>query len=276
MRNRQQNDNIVELNRKTHDRVAYRYSKIHNDIFNRIEQDRIAERLATLVRQIPGTADTLDFGCGSGNLTQHLLELGAKVVSADISEKFLQIVKTRFSGHPGHSTYLLSGDPNRDLRGRSFDAVCMYSVLHHVPDYLACLDRLAALVRPGGLIYIDHEASPAFWAGQPQYAELQKLSRFRKLQKNFVKLVQPRWYLNRFKTWRNPRFQPEGDIHVWPDDHIDWRAIDDQLLSQGFEKIVSEDYLVYQPHYGYQDFLNYAGKVSDMRLTVYKAPLPSR
>lgn len=41
--------------------------------------------------------------------------------------------------------------------------VATYSVLHHVPDYLKIVDEFVRVLKPGGVIYIDHEVSPSYW-----------------------------------------------------------------------------------------------------------------
>lgn len=262
--------NIIKYNKNCHDSVADRYADTHLDIFNPIEQKRISQSLATLGKFILQDSVVLDFGCGSGNLTNHLMELNYNVVSADISERFLEIVATRFHGNSRHSSYLLTGDSGLDLKDMRFDAICMYSVLHHVPDYLSCLGNLTKLLCPKGIIFIDHESSPAFWQSQPLYSEMQRRSRFKKIKNNYKKLFKFSWYVNKLKKIRNPRFQEEGDIHVWPDDHIEWDLIDSLLEKQGLIKLSTEDYLVYQNHYHPEVYKYYKNLVSDMRFSIYR------
>lgn len=260
----------LDFNKACHDAVAHEYSKTHLDIFNSTEQLRLMNALAEIKEHVPIGSTVLDFGCGSGNLTDHLMSFGYRVISADVSPKFLDLVANRYEGNPRHSIYLLTGDPSLDLQGMKFGAICMYSVLHHVPDYLRCLESLAHHVTSGGLLYIDHEASPDFWCGQPLYAELQRRSKFRKFKQNYKKLFTLKWYLARIKMLRNPRYQEEGDIHVWNDDHIEWKLVDEALMNIGFNKHRCEDYLVYQNHYEVKLYAHYKDKVSDMRLSVYK------
>ena len=260
----------LDFNKACHDAVAHEYSKTHLDIFNPIEQLRLMNSLAELKEHVSMDSTVLDFGCGSGNLTDHLMRFGYRVISADVSRKFLDLVAKRYEGNPRHSIYLLKGDPSLDLQGLKFGAICMYSVLHHVPDYLMCLESLANLVESGGLLYIDHEASPDFWSGQALYAELQRRSKVRKYFLNYKKLFTLKWYLTKLKTLQDSRYQEEGDIHVWNDDHIEWELIDEALKNIGFVKLRCEDYLVYQNHYEGNMYANYKDKVSDMRLSVYK------
>jgi SAM-dependent methyltransferase len=261
---------LLEFNKACHDAVADQYSKVHPDIFNSVEQQRLSIELELLKKNLSLDSRVLDFGCGSGNLTDHLMGFGFHVVSADVSRNFLNLVADRFNGNPRHSVYLLTGDPALDLQEMKFDAICMYSVLHHVPDYLKCLESLTHRVLPGGLFFIDHEASPDFWRGQDLYKELQNRTKLNKFKLNYKKFISYKWYFTKLKRLINPRYQEEGDIHVWEDDHIEWHLIDGILEDRGFNKIRNEDYLVYQNHYGNDLYDNYKNRVSDMRLSVYK------
>ena len=48
-----------------------------------------------------------------------------------------------------------------------FDLITCYSVLHHLPDYITALEGLSVFLKKGGVIYIDHEASPFYWKTEP-------------------------------------------------------------------------------------------------------------
>jgi ubiquinone/menaquinone biosynthesis C-methylase UbiE len=53
-----------------------------------------------------------------------------------------------------------------DFKTNTFDLITCYSVLHHLPDYVEVLHRLSAFLRKGGVMYIDHEASPFYWKNE--------------------------------------------------------------------------------------------------------------
>ena len=79
-------------NIKIHDKIANSYNHIHKEIFNNREQLRLKRELFFCQKYIQVNlkfAKAFDFGCGSGNLTNHLLEMGLNVVAADVSKKFL-------------------------------------------------------------------------------------------------------------------------------------------------------------------------------------------
>ena len=78
------------------------YEERHGEIFNPVEQQRLRSALAAAAGGVTGGAPrrALDLGCGTGNLTAHLLDLGMEVLAADVSPEFLTVVESRFAGRP--------------------------------------------------------------------------------------------------------------------------------------------------------------------------------
>lgn len=260
----------VRHNIRAHNAIAEEYEEWHGEIFNPIEQERLRENL----RQAMGWIQTgsrahhaLDYGCGSGNLTKHLLGLGARVTAADVSRKFLDMVRKRFGSSGLGETLALNGQDLSGISDNTFDLVAAYSVLHHVPDYLRIVDEMVRVLKLGGILYIDHEHAPAYWEPAKQY-------------QTFIRMAVP----PRVKTWRrfliwrnyvfhtrrlfNSRYEPEGDIHVFPDDHIEWEEIKGVLQQRGCQVLKEEDYLVYKKQYPLDLYREYAARCSDMRLLV--------
>jgi len=62
------------------------------------------------------------------------------------------------------------------------------------------------------------------------------------------------------------RYQIEGDIHVWPDDHVDWDGIKKILAAAGFEVLMLEDYLLYKRGCPIETYSRYERLCSDERL----------
>ena len=149
----------IDRNIRIHDRVASSYEATHDEIFNPVEQARLRSALERAKAAVATGAErprALDFGCGSGNLTRHLLELGFEVVAADVSQRFLDLVERRFEGAP-LTTCRIDGTGLACVDDSSFDLAAAYSVLHHVPDYLGAVAEMARVVRPGGVLFLDHE-----------------------------------------------------------------------------------------------------------------------
>lgn len=47
----------------------------------------------------------------------------------------------------------------------------------------------------------------------------------------------------------NPRYQFEGDIHVFEDDHIEWGAIKKLLINHQCQVLYKKDYLLFKKNY---------------------------
>ncbi|MEX2140291.1 MAG: class I SAM-dependent methyltransferase [Pirellulales bacterium] len=249
-----------------HDRVARVYEARHGEIFNDIEQGRLRAALAqalALVRSGSLTTTALDFGCGSGNLSGHLLQLGAAVIACDVSPRFLELVTRRFDGLPVR-THRLNGENLAEIPSDSVDFVGAYSVLHHIPDYLGALEEMTRVCRPGGVISLDHEHSPAYWARDAVYSQfVQEATRV-----DWRKFCVWQNYVGKLRRFFNPRYANEGDIHVWPDDHIEWRYIEALLNNAGCEIVRVEDYLLYRRIYRSEIYDRYQDRCVDQRLLV--------
>lgn len=256
----------VARNVAIHDRVARRYDAIHGEIFNDIEQARLSDVLArarTEVRSAAEPIEALDFGCGSGNLTRHLLDLGMHVTAADVSRGFLDLVASRY---PGVATHWMEGGRTAALADASFDFVATYSVLHHIPDYLAACAELARVCRPGGVVVIDHEPSDNYWRGDADYARFRKEA----LRFDWRKYWTPANYWHRLRRLFDPRHSNEGDIHVWPDDHVEWAKVAALFEARGFEPVIAEDYLLARKLYRPEVYELHAAKLTDTRVMAFR------
>lgn len=256
----------VAHNVAVHDRIARKYDALHGEIFNDIEQQRLRDALGEAldaVRTGANPVHALDFGCGSGNLSRHLLQLGARVTAADVSRGFLDLVQARYPDEPLATLWIENGE-TAGIADSSFDLIATYSVLHHIPDYIAAVRELARLCRQGGVIMIDHEASEGSWLGDAAYAEFRQAA----LKTDWQKYLTPSNYVHRVRRLFNPRHSNEGDIHVWPDDHIEWPLIRRALEDSGFEMVVERDYLLNRSLYRPEVFARYRNRCSDTHLMI--------
>ena len=269
----------VERNIRAHERVAAGYEREHGEIFNPIEQRRLRSRLAealALVRTGSREPHALDVGCGSGNLTGHLLELGCRVTAADVSPAFLALVEKRWGATGRCSTLRLSGQP-AELPAGAFDLVATYSVLHHVPDYLGATGELVRALRPGGVLFVDHEASPGSWLPDAARDAWHREGR-RRLPWTVERLraaLTPAWIAYRLRRLRDPRATLEGDLHVWADDHVDWDRIEERVRADGAVPVSVVDYLAYRRHYDAAVYERYAPRCSDTRSFIARKPGPA-
>lgn len=255
-------DQQIAHNAAVHDRIAEKYDRHHVEIFNEREQTRLGQSLADAIAAVQSSGNpvtALDMGCGSGNLTRHLLALGCTVTSADVSPKFLQLVEGRFGGAQLRTSQL-NGIDLSQFQDDSFDLVATYSVLHHIPDYLAAVREMGRVCRPGGIVYIDHELVEHVYRPESGYAEFRK----RALKPDLGKWFQPINYYGKIRRLFDPKFANEGDIHVWPDDHIEWLQI--RAALEAFEPVIDTQYLLYNGRYRPAIYEEYAGRLTDMRV----------
>lgn len=264
----------IARNVAVHDRIARKYDALHSEIFNEIEQARLRsmlEKARDAVRTGADPIEALDFGCGSGNLSRHLLDLGVDVTAADVSEGFLALVRNRYPTSR-LKALLMNGRDLANVADDRFDLIATYSVLHHIPDYLGAVRELARVCKPSGVVMIDHEQNEQFWSGDPVYDEFRKQA----LRFDWRKYLRPSNYLHRARRLFDPRHSNEGDIHVWSDDHIDWAKIKRVMSKSGFEIAIEEDYLLYRKLYRRDVYERYAGCCTDTKCIVFRKLLPTQ
>jgi ubiquinone/menaquinone biosynthesis C-methylase UbiE len=266
----------LKINKSHHDGFANEYEGHHAEIYNAIEQDRLFSVLQEVVQTIRKNTlapHVLDFGTGAGNLTSHFLNLGCHVTATDVSEGCLDQVKLSFHENGDRlQTVLLNGQDLTNFEDDFFDICATYSVLHHVPDYLLAVRELARVTKPGGIIFIDHESSPDSW--QVSDVGEEYLEQVRALIKP---AFWPRWsptalfhrVVVKCHKLQNPRYQEEGDIHIWEDDHIEWDKMESILKEVGFVDIKRTDYLLCRERASNAPLYHqYKGKYTDMSMLV--------
>jgi 2-polyprenyl-3-methyl-5-hydroxy-6-metoxy-1,4-benzoquinol methylase len=95
----------------------------------------------------------LDAGCGSGRWTYAMASLGARVVAADLTEAGTKVTQQATAGFENVAV-LQANVFNLPFKPESFDMVVSWGVLHHTPSSKAAFDRLAPLVKRGGILYV--------------------------------------------------------------------------------------------------------------------------
>lgn len=109
-------------------RMFWNYqSRFPENYFTSLYGDRIVDAVRSYV---PRRARILDYACGTGALTGHLLRSGFSVGSCDISPDSVAYVQKSYVGHPtfcGASTIddLLAGE-------EQFDAIILVELIEHV------------------------------------------------------------------------------------------------------------------------------------------------
>ncbi len=124
------------------------------------------ERPATisLLGQVAGQR-VLEIGCGSGALTQWLVDNDATVTGLDVSEQMLSLAGRTI----GKRARLLRADVAEPLpfADESFDVVVAALVLHYVRDWEAVLQELHRVLGHGGAVVISTHHPTMDWEHTP-------------------------------------------------------------------------------------------------------------
>jgi SAM-dependent methyltransferase len=93
----------------------------------------------------------LDAGCGNGQLTERLSQLGATVIGLDYSTSVFTAERHRQSSH----VHFVRGDLQAPpFQADTFDLIISNGVLHHTRRTYSTFIEVARLAKPGGRFYL--------------------------------------------------------------------------------------------------------------------------
>ncbi|MCW4016559.1 MAG: class I SAM-dependent methyltransferase [Candidatus Bathyarchaeota archaeon] len=166
-------EKIHAANVELHRFEAKYYTLVHPEVYNPYEQKRIISTLKmidNLMADVTPVKKALDFGAGTGNLTGKLLKMGYVVTAVDISAEMCSLLETTYKSYVNSKQLTVISSPIEDVNfdEGEFDLITCYSVLHHLPDYLGAIQKLSVFLKQGGVLYLDHEASPSYWNNEPR------------------------------------------------------------------------------------------------------------
>jgi 2-polyprenyl-3-methyl-5-hydroxy-6-metoxy-1,4-benzoquinol methylase len=162
-------ERIHKANIAVHRSEAKYYEVLHPEVFGHQEQKRIDSTLNKVDKLIvDNQRRALDFGAGTGNLTGKLLDMNYRVFAVDISAEMCKILQMKYKNYleAGKLTVLNSAVEELSFIRGEFDVITGYSVLHHLPNYVDTIRRLSVFLKKGGVMYLDHEASPFYWKSE--------------------------------------------------------------------------------------------------------------
>lgn len=143
------------------DRVAYEaFAKHEHTHFWFVSRRAIFFDL--LDRQL-GTNDTagrrvLEVGCGAGGMLGPLQRYG-EATGLDIDHEYLSYCKTR-----GFSRVLCGSGYELPFADASFDLVCLFDTIEHIPDDELALREARRVCKPGGRVFVSVPAYAWLWS----------------------------------------------------------------------------------------------------------------
>ncbi len=98
----------------------------------------------------------VDIGCGGGILAESMAARGALVTGIDLGERPLGVARLHLLESELEVDYrLISAEALADELPGHFDAVTCMEMLEHVPDPASTIRACAALVKPGGQVFLS-------------------------------------------------------------------------------------------------------------------------
>jgi len=132
--------------------TLHRFSEVRLDYIC----DRTAEHFGLDPKQLsaPRPLRILDIGCGGGILAEPLARLGAAMVGIDPSADNIAVAKAHAAQSGLSIDYRCTTVEELVQAGEVFDVVLAMEVVEHVADVGLFLELAAALVKPGGLLFV--------------------------------------------------------------------------------------------------------------------------
>jgi 2-polyprenyl-6-hydroxyphenyl methylase/3-demethylubiquinone-9 3-methyltransferase len=128
--------------------------------FNPVRLAYIRDKVATKYGRDPKSNRSLqglrllDIGCGGGLLSEPMARMGASVIGADASEKNIGIARTHAEQSGVAVDYRAVTAEALAADGEKFDVVLNMEVVEHVSDVPFFIETCAAMVKPGGLMFV--------------------------------------------------------------------------------------------------------------------------
>lgn len=97
--------------------------------------------------------NVIDFGCGTGLLTDHMMKEARHIVAIDSADKMIEVLESKNYENVTaiHGELSESLIENQEVLQQKFDAIIAVSVCAFVPNYEEVLSHVKSLLKPTGL-----------------------------------------------------------------------------------------------------------------------------
>lgn len=161
---------VIDANRRVFDAKDFDQYESNPSIF---EASRQAEIEHVLANASLGHDRMIDVGCGTGNVLRLAQKYFARCWGIDLSPKLLAELHRR-------QPELGLSSARADLlpfRSDDFDLLSMYGVLHHLVDHKSVFEECHRILKPGGVLYADHDPNYFFGRFYHLYYRMRHLNR---------------------------------------------------------------------------------------------------
>jgi len=95
----------------------------------------------------------LDAGCGSGYSSQLIINEfnPAKLVAFDFMPEQIELAKKRFL----NADFFIGDATRMELASESFDAVFIFGILHHIPQWKKAVSEVARVLKGQGVLLVE-------------------------------------------------------------------------------------------------------------------------
>lgn len=136
---------------------AFRRTQLDSFTNTTISKDRLTRCVGGSLDVLRG-ARVLEVGCGAGRFTEVLIASGASVFACDLSGA-VDANLANCGDAPGYFVAQANALA-LPVAPRSFDFVVALGMLQHTPSPEETIKSLAGAVKPGGMLVVDHYATP--------------------------------------------------------------------------------------------------------------------
>ena len=125
--------------------------------------DEIETRL-TMEMFIPFSGmNVLDIGCGTGNYSIKLAELGCKVTAIDVSDKMLELAKKKAQLSGYNIEFQLGSCENLHFKENTFDAVFSITAIEFFKDVIKSFDEMFRVAKKSAPIVVGTINKDSSW-----------------------------------------------------------------------------------------------------------------
>ncbi|MFZ5354113.1 MAG: class I SAM-dependent methyltransferase [Bacillota bacterium] len=141
--------------------------------------DKVETELAMGMLSIKPGMKVLDIGCGTGNFSMKLAQVGCIVTGIDISDSMLDIAREKADKEKLDIEYLNMDAYNLMFDDNSFDMVFSMAAFEFINDTQIAFDEMLRVAKPGAQLLIGTIHADSSWGRLYMSEEVRENSVFR-------------------------------------------------------------------------------------------------